>query len=76
MNAVPLPLVPVGKDCDCGHPMVWYGELQRCAVYGTHGVGDPISGFPVHYRSGPRSTAIDRMLIEMSRPRRRAVSAA
>lgn len=36
MNATPFPLVPVGRDCDCGHPMVWYGDEQRCAVYGRH----------------------------------------
>lgn len=36
MSAVPSALVPVGRDCDCGHPLVWYGDEQRCAVYGTH----------------------------------------
>lgn len=29
-------LLPVGKDCDCGHPLIWWQGNQRCAVYGTH----------------------------------------
>lgn len=49
MNAVPLPLVPVGRDCDCGHPLVWYGDDQRCAVYGRH----PAPAQPIHFRSAP-----------------------
>jgi hypothetical protein len=36
IGAVELPLLPVGRDCDCGHPMVWRLGEQRCAVYGTH----------------------------------------
>lgn len=30
------PIVAVGKDCDCGHPMIWTRGQQRCAVYGLH----------------------------------------
>lgn len=30
------PLLPVGKDCDCGHPLVWRDGEQWCAVYGRH----------------------------------------
>ncbi len=29
-------LLPVGRDCDCGFPLVWSGGHQRCAVYGSH----------------------------------------
>lgn len=36
MKREPSPLLPVGLDCDCGHPMVWYGDEQRCAVFGRH----------------------------------------
>ena len=32
-----LPLLPVGKDCDCGQPLVWRDNRQSCAVYGAHG---------------------------------------
>jgi hypothetical protein len=62
MNAVPFPLIPVGRDCDCGNPLVWHGDEQRCAVYGTH----PAPAQLVHFRTGPRSTAIDRMLIDLA----------
>ena len=30
------PIVPVGRDCDCGHPLIWRRNEQRCAVYGRH----------------------------------------
>jgi hypothetical protein len=36
MSDVPFPLMAVGCDCKCGHPLVWYGAERRCAVYGTH----------------------------------------
>lgn len=29
-------LVPVGRDCDCGMPLVWRHGHQWCAVYGSH----------------------------------------
>lgn len=29
-------LIPVGRDCDCGHPMVWRAGHPICAVYGAH----------------------------------------
>ena len=32
----PQPLTPVGRDCDCGFPLVWVGDRQVCAVYGSH----------------------------------------
>lgn len=32
----PHPLVAVGKDCDCGNPLVWRAEATWCAVYGSH----------------------------------------
>ena len=34
--APPSALLPVGRDCDCGFPLVWHWDGQRCAVYGTH----------------------------------------
>lgn len=40
-------LVPVGKDCDCGHPMIWMRGQQRCAVYGSH----PTTADPVRFRN-------------------------
>lgn len=48
MNSTPLALLPVGRDCDCGQPLVWYGDTQRCAVYGTH----PTPSDRVHFRRG------------------------
>ena len=43
----PQPLNPVGRDCDCGHPLVWHKNTQWCAVYGTH----PEHREPLHYRN-------------------------
>ncbi len=31
-------LLPVGKDCDCGFPLVWRRGEQWCSVYGSHPV--------------------------------------
>lgn len=36
-------LVPVGRDCDCGFPLVWRGNKPYCCVWGSHPA-------PVHYR--------------------------
>jgi hypothetical protein len=36
-------LLPVGRDCDCGCPLVWRHGKQWCAVYGSHPA-------QVHYR--------------------------
>lgn len=33
---IEAPVIPVGKDCDCGHPLIWKHDNQRCAVYGKH----------------------------------------
>lgn len=33
---LPQALLPVGKDCDCGHPLVWWNDKPRCSVYGSH----------------------------------------
>jgi hypothetical protein len=41
------PLLPVGRDCDCGAPLVWMRGAQRCAVYGTH----PAPVDVVHFRN-------------------------
>lgn len=32
----PQPLTPVGRDCDCGFPLVWVGDRKVCSVYGSH----------------------------------------
>ena len=29
-------LLPVGRDCECGCPLVWRQGHQWCAVYGSH----------------------------------------
>lgn len=34
----PDALLPVGKDCDCGFPLVWRHGKQWCSVYGSHPV--------------------------------------
>ena len=34
-------LVAVGRDCDCGHPLVWRDGIKVCAVYGLHTPRDP-----------------------------------
>lgn len=44
----PSALLPVGRDCDCGFPLVWFGERQLCAVYGSH----PTPSDRVYFRSG------------------------
>ncbi len=31
-------LVATGKDCDCGHPLVWRYNEPWCSVYGSHPV--------------------------------------
>ena len=35
-DRTPGALLPVGRDCDCGFPLVWHRNHQICAVYGTH----------------------------------------
>lgn len=32
----PQALIATGRDCECGCPMVWVGDTQTCAVYGSH----------------------------------------
>lgn len=61
MNAVPLPLLPVGRDCDCGFPLVWYGDRQRCSVYGTHAA----PAQPIHYK-GAQSTGVARLIHDIN----------
>jgi len=29
-------ILPVGRDCECGQPMIWVDDFERCAVYGRH----------------------------------------
>lgn len=29
-------LLPVGRDCDCGCPLVWRQGQQWCSVWGSH----------------------------------------
>jgi uncharacterized Zn finger protein (UPF0148 family) len=36
MRSTPDPLLPLGHDCDCGHPLVWRDGKPWCAVYGSH----------------------------------------
>jgi hypothetical protein len=72
MNAVPLALLPVGRDCDCGCPLVWYLDAQVCSVYGTHpplvtyrdrdafasALVDEMAGTPLVMRRVPRRLAV------------------
>ena len=50
-------IIPVGKDCDCGHPLVWRNGRQICAVYGRHPDADEIASWGdsearlIHYRN-------------------------
>lgn len=49
--ASPDALVPVGRDCDCGMPLVWRQGHQWCAVYGSHShlIQSGQRGVPVRY---------------------------
>jgi predicted nucleotidyltransferase len=38
-------ILPVGRDCDCGHPLVWRDSAQVCAVYGRHPSVDEVAQF-------------------------------
>lgn len=29
-------ILPLGRDCACGHPLVLRDGAELCAVYGTH----------------------------------------
>lgn len=29
-------LLPVGRDCPCGHPLVLRDGVETCSVYGSH----------------------------------------
>lgn len=54
---LPDPLLPVGRDCDCGHPLVWRRGEQVCAVFGSH----PAPGQRIGFRS-PGSAAGRRLI--------------
>ena len=45
MSGCPDSLIAVGRDCGCGHPLIWMRGQQRCAVYGTHPAPDAIVYF-------------------------------
>lgn len=62
-------IIPVGRDCDCGCPMIWRAGLERCAVYGTHPLDratftDAPAGNPMHFRNyaAPGASLIDACL--------------
>lgn len=42
MTACADPLISVGRDCDCGHPLVWRAGHQWCSVYGSHPPPAPV----------------------------------
>jgi hypothetical protein len=51
-------ILPVGRDCVCGYPMIWRAGAQICAVYGTHPASidhsmftDAPEGNPIHFRN-------------------------
>ena len=58
-------LLPVGRDCDCGQPLVWRRGKQWCAVYGSHPTFVPIVN-----RRAPGALLI-RDLVEATWPTRR-----
>jgi hypothetical protein len=53
------PLLPVGRDCDCGHPLVWAHNEQRCAVYGRHAVSDWFPDIERRDLSAPFARLVD-----------------
>lgn len=64
-------IIPVGRDCDCGCPMIWRAGAQICAVYGTHPAPiersrftDAPEGNPIHFRNyaAPGASLIDACL--------------
>lgn len=66
-------LIAVGRDCDCGHPLVWMRGQQRCAVYGSH----PAPIDPVYFRNlhAPGAELVNMLSARNASPRRlRAVS--
>jgi hypothetical protein len=75
------PLVAVGKNCDCGHPLVWVRGQQRCAVYGSHPAhGDTAAfhrppGRPIGFRNhnAPGAPLID-LSLALSYPRKRSAA--
>jgi hypothetical protein len=52
-------VLAVGRDCDCGMPMIWRDGAQRCAVYGSH----PAPADPVHFRDhgAPGARLVDEL---------------
>lgn len=62
-------LLPVGRDCDCGHPLVWRNGMTRCAVYGSH----PAPADPVHFRdwSAPGARLVQAVTLN-TYPRKKA----
>jgi hypothetical protein len=65
------PLVAVGKDCDCGHPLVWMRGQQRCAVYGSH----PAPAERITFRNlqAPGASLID-LSLALTFPRKRSAA--
>ena len=55
------PLLPVGRDCDCGHPLVWFHNEQRCAVYGRHRPADEYPLRIVRDMNAPLAWLVDEL---------------
>jgi hypothetical protein len=49
-------MIPVGRDCDCGYPLVWRLGEKWCAVYGSHPLPDHerhrVAGHPRYQKPG------------------------
>lgn len=61
-------ITAVGRDCDCGHPLIWSRGRQLCAVYGTHAAPDVY----VHWRNldAPGAALVDASLAMCYQPTR------
>jgi hypothetical protein len=47
-------MIPVGKSCDCGYPLVWRDGVQWCSVGGTHPAPERFDAFVFRFdRSAP-----------------------
>jgi hypothetical protein len=69
-------MIPVGRDCDCGYPLVWRLGEKWCAVYGSHPLPDHAR---VQNTDAPFAELVLEIDGEMQRKRRatlRAVPAA
>lgn len=75
-------IIPVGKNCDCGHPLIWRNGRQICAVYGRHPADEEVATFGppgariIYYRN--RNAFASRLIDDLStgspQPRTRTIA--